>query len=215
MARLILDASDGYLSIVITKNNQIIASKKVECKQNLSELLLLKIDDCLQIAGIKKEDLQEIVATKGPGSYTALRVILTVAKSFSYALNIPIKTISTLRLKAAINQDKDSIIVALIDGRRGNVFASAYKQKVEVIKEDYYTLAGLLSKLSQFDEKIIFVASQFNQFNFESFDKTYEQIENQYIAENIIFVADDELEISDFYNANPSYLRKTEAERNL
>lgn len=215
MARLILDASDGYLSIVITKNNQIIARKKVECKQNLSELLLLAIDDCLQTAGIKKEDLQEIVATKGPGSYTALRVVLTVAKSFSYALNIPIKTISTLRLKAAINQDKDSIIVALIDGRRGNVFASAYKQKVEVIKEDYYTLVGLLSKLSQFDEKIIFVASQFNQFNFESFDKTYEQIENQYIAENIIFVADDELEISDFYNANPSYLRKTEAERNL
>ncbi|MBF0715256.1 tRNA (adenosine(37)-N6)-threonylcarbamoyltransferase complex dimerization subunit type 1 TsaB [Gemelliphila palaticanis] len=213
MVRLILDASNSHLSIALLKNNELINEFNIECKRNLSEILLQEIDNILVNSNFTKNDLLEIIATKGPGSYTALRVVLSVAKTLSMVLNIPIKLISSLRLQAA-NVKEDVAVVPLIDGRRGNVYAAIYDNDVDVFQEGYYSLDDVINKLNELNKKVIFVGNDVSNFSYDNLNNIYDLDTTPILAKNIIYV-EKYLENSDFYNALPSYLRLTEAERNL
>lgn len=213
MVRLILDASNSHLSIALLKNNELINEFNIECKRNLSEILLQEIDNILVNSNFTKNDLLEIIATKGPGSYTALRVVLSVAKTLSMVLNIPIKLISSLRLQAA-NVKEDAIVVPLIDGRRGNVYAAIYDNDVDVLQEGYYSLDDVINKLNELNKKVIFVGNDVSNFSYDNLNNIYDLDTTPILSKNIIYV-EKYLENSDFYNALPSYLRLTEAERNL
>lgn len=213
MVRLILDASNSHLSIALLKNNELINEFNIECKRNLSEILLQEIDNILVNSNFTKNDLLEIIATKGPGSYTALRVVLSVAKTLSMVLNIPIKLISSLRLQAA-NVKEDVAVVSLIDGRRGNVYAAIYDNDVDVLQEGYYSLEDVINKLNELNKKVIFVGNDVSNFSYDNLNNIYDLDMTPILSKNIIYV-EKYLENSDFYNALPSYLRLTEAERNL
>ncbi|MBU0278042.1 MULTISPECIES: tRNA (adenosine(37)-N6)-threonylcarbamoyltransferase complex dimerization subunit type 1 TsaB [unclassified Gemella] len=214
MVSLILDASNGHLSIACFRNDTLISEYNIECKRNLSEIILLEIDNVIKKSGFTKNDLTEIIATRGPGSYTALRVVLSVAKSLSFALNIPIKTLSTLRLQSVVNESYNKVVVPLIDGRRGNVYAVAYLDGKEILEENYYSIEFIFDFVNNLNREIIFVGSDVNKFDYSKLNVDYILKDKHTLAKNYIYVKDYVL-ATDYYNALPSYLRLTEAERNL
>lgn len=61
-----------------------------EAHRQLSDTLLLKIDNLLQVSSLEKTDLKGIIVFEGPGSFTGLRIGITVANTLAYGLNIPI-----------------------------------------------------------------------------------------------------------------------------
>ena len=100
--------------------------------------------------GIK--NFTKIFVVNGPGSFTGIRVGLTVAKVMAYSLNIPVVPVSSLEVMAS-GYDED--VISLIDARRGYVYAGGYDRNLDVIYKDNYVLfseSGLKGVFISFDK---------------------------------------------------------------
>lgn len=214
MVELILDASNSNLSIALIENDNIISENNILCSRNLSEILLQEIDNILRKESYKVGDIDKIVVTKGPGSYTALRVVLSIAKTLAFTLNIDMSLISSLRLQAAKYLKETGLIVPIIDGRRGNIFTAVYRNNEELLKEGYYSFNEVITFLNDYEENIIFVGIDSGKFSYGELTNDYKLKLENILSKNIIYVRNFE-EYTDSYSATPSYLRLTEAERNL
>ena len=85
----------------------------------------------MQKAGLSFTELQAVAVSIGPGSYTGLRVGLSTAKGFCFALNIPLIAISTLEVMAyAVKNEAIDLICPLIDARRLEVFTAIYEKNL-------------------------------------------------------------------------------------
>ena len=79
---------------------------------------------------MKPADLDKIVVAKGPGSYTGVRIGVTIAKTFAWTLNIPLVGISSLEaLAAGVGRHFDGFISPLFDARRGQIYTGLYQFK--------------------------------------------------------------------------------------
>lgn len=216
MVSLVVEASNGFCSIAVLENREVLAERNLECSNNLSAIILQEIDNCLNDAGRRKTDLTEIISSIGPGSYTAIRVVAAVCKTLAYTLKIKLKVVSSLKLQALTVKDEDKLIVPIIDARRSNVFAGVYqyqnKKLEEVLKEGYYSLEQLNNFLENSDKKFIYVGRDVNKLKEKLLQAEYN--EENVRAANIVKIYDS-LEEVDYYNMKPQYLRKTEAEREL
>ena len=86
-------------------------------------------------AGIVFKDLDAIAVSRGPGSYTGLRIGVSAAKGFCYALDIPLLSVDTLQVLAAQVNVSDGVIIPMLDARRMEVYSAIYSPKLERIRE--------------------------------------------------------------------------------
>ena len=212
MVSIVVEASNGFCSIACLENNKVLSQRNMECSNNLSTIILQEIDNCLNDAGKSKKDLTEIIASNGPGSYTAIRVVAAICKTLAYTLKLPLKVVSSLKLQALLEFESNKLIVPLIDARRNNVFAAVYKVENKKLKEDYYSLEELNNFLKNKDEQFVYVGRDIKKLKEKLL--LAENNKNEVSAANVVKIYDS-LEIVDSYNMKPQYLRKTEAEREL
>jgi tRNA threonylcarbamoyladenosine biosynthesis protein TsaB len=107
-----------------------------EDRQDHASWLHIAIQEVLANAGLTIKDIEAIAVTIGPGSYTGLRVGLSTAKGLSFAMNIPLITINTLKMMAnAMVKEDGDFFCPLIDARRMEVFTAVYNKKLETIIE--------------------------------------------------------------------------------
>ena len=103
-------------------------------KYSHAERLHVYIDDVLREAGISSEDLKAIAVSKGPGSYTGLRIGVSAAKGLCYALDIPLIAIPTLESLALQVEESSGIIISMLDARRMEVYASIFSTDMAMIR---------------------------------------------------------------------------------
>ena len=111
MYSLFIDTHSDLMVIALYKNGTLINIKKIESNQSHSNNLIPTIKDILDGYKIKSNDIKEIMVNNGPGSFTGVRIGVTVAKTFAYALNLPIKTVSSLQIKAISSSKEDKLVV--------------------------------------------------------------------------------------------------------
>lgn len=219
MVSLVVEASNGFLSIACIENNKLLSAKETQSFNNLSAIILAEIDSCLKEARIDKKNLSEIIFGTGPGSYTAIRVVAAVCKTLAYSLKIPIKVISSLKLQALLEYDSGKLIVPIIDARRGSVFAGVYEQKsddlVAILEDGYYSLDEINDFILKQNKDTIYIGKDVVKLdelllNSELIEKNSNNIK----AQDVMKIYK-HLELSDSFNAMPKYMRKTEAEREL
>ena len=97
MIDLLLDSSNVDLSVGIAKDNKVIDYISYEAWQCQSEYMIQEIDKLLTKHNISRNDLGSVICNIGPGSYTGIRISLTIAKVTCLALNIPLYALSSLR----------------------------------------------------------------------------------------------------------------------
>lgn len=131
MYSLMLDSSNKELVVGVSKDGNLLAFKEYECFQRQSELMIPEINNLFKENNIDPKDIKEIFVAKGPGSYTGVRIALTIAKVYSYALNIPCYAMSSL--KVLENTLKPSI--CLINARSNRSYFGVYN-KNEVLEKD-------------------------------------------------------------------------------
>ena len=95
MLSLILDSANKELGVAIAKDNEIIDEIKYDAWQKQSELMIPEIEKIFKRNSISPKDINEILVSQGPGSYTGVRIALTIAKVYAYALNLPIYAFSS------------------------------------------------------------------------------------------------------------------------
>lgn len=135
MKTLCLDTSNQFLVLVLIEQNQIIDSYQEVCNKKQSELIIQRLDELFEKNRWKPSDLDSIVITKGPGSFTGVRIAMTVAKVMVQQLQIPLYTISTLQLYAGLKQCD-----VLLDARGQRAYYARYSNGDEIIEPTIITL---------------------------------------------------------------------------
>ena len=100
MITLCMDTSHTWLVIGLIKDDQVIGKVQEKCWKKQSEELFPRLTALMNDCHLQPEDIDQIVISKGPGSYTGVRIAMTVAKVFCAMSDKPIYTVSTLLLYA-------------------------------------------------------------------------------------------------------------------
>ena len=203
MRILYIDTSSSYLYTAIVENDELLTEIKEEYGQSLSEVALPRIASMFGNTKLEPKDIDKIIVVNGPGSFTGIRIGLTIAKVYAWGLNIPITTIYSLEAMA-ISSNENTYHVPMINARRGYVFAAIYNDQFnEVLKPQHIPLTELQDKLKDIDNYEIISNDEFDEI------------------ENINSYSPDFLKIVEYFKdkeninphaVNPEYLKLTEAE---
>lgn len=126
MITLCMDTSTQYLVIALIRDDQIVAKFQEKCWKKQSEELFPRLMDLMKEAGLEPEDIGQVVVSEGPGSYTGVRIAMTVAKVFCAMRNLPIATVATLQLFAGMEPRARVVL----DARGGRVYTAVYEYGV-------------------------------------------------------------------------------------
>ena len=132
MASLLLDTSDRLLVVALAEGGSLIGQVVEEAWQRQSELLVPRIKDLLEEKGMSPDRIESIVCSKGPGSYTGVRVALTVAKVLAFDLSIPLHLVSSLE----ILREPGKLSLCLMNARAGRSYLGAYSPSGECLIPD-------------------------------------------------------------------------------
>lgn len=132
-----IDTATQVCSVALSANGSLIQEKTILESNKHTEKVNLLIEEILQHAQIKVTDLNGISVAIGPGSYTGLRVGLSVAKGLAFGLGIPIIEINTLLSLAFPHRDKGKYILSALDARRKEVYMNIFKPNLEPLTDTY------------------------------------------------------------------------------
>lgn len=188
MYSMIVDSSTKTLYIGLVKDNKVIDERYVSGRNDHAKNILATIEDVLAKENIKINELHSIICGVGPGSYTGVRMAVTVGKMIATNTNVKLYGISTLYLMSSGYEGK---VVSYIDARRGNSFSVAYC-------DDNLECEEMLR----------------NTIEFLDLYKGYTCVSEDNIKVDALKVINKAFICNNPHGFVPNYLRETEAERN-
>lgn len=191
---LVIDTATSYLYIGLFDENRVIEEIYQKGHNDHSVTLMDELHNMFNRQSMKPNAIDRIIVGVGPGSYTGVRVGVVVAKMLGYSLDKKVYTVSSLALLASASNP--GTVMAWIDARRKHAFIGKYlvtKDSIEQLDNDVYDALELYKKNISYD---------------------FEQTETK---PNMVklFYSDLLNEVNDIHQLAPTYLRKTEAEKNL
>jgi tRNA threonylcarbamoyladenosine biosynthesis protein TsaB len=138
---LAIETSTKVCSTALFKDDKLVGYKEEGGAFNHAERLNLFIQELLKKHELSFTDLNAIAVSKGPGSYTGLRIGVATAKGLCYALGIPLIAVSTLKSMAAqaltqseLTPSANTLLCPMIDARRNEVYTALFNAQLETIK---------------------------------------------------------------------------------
>lgn len=125
MKTLCMDTSHRYLVLALVEDDQVVVSHMEEAWKKQSETIFVELIKLMEEANWNVDDINEVVITRGPGSYTGIRIAMSIAKVLCSRKNIKLSTISTLQLYAGL---KDTYV--MLDARSNRAYFGNYKNGV-------------------------------------------------------------------------------------
>lgn len=161
MTILAIDTSNYTLGIALLRDNTVIAEYITYLKKNHSVRAMPAVHSLLNDCDLTPQDLSKIVVAKGPGSYTGVRIGVTIAKTLAWSLNIPISAVSSLEALAANGRHFDGLISPIFDARRGQVYTGLYEYKngllEQAVPDQNVMLTEWLEMLKEKDRPVLFL----------------------------------------------------------
>jgi tRNA threonylcarbamoyladenosine biosynthesis protein TsaB len=146
---LCLETSTTNCSVAVAVDGRIITLQEDNNNQySHAEKLHSFIDQVLVKSGILKSSLQAIAVSKGPGSYTGLRIGVSAAKGLCFAIDAPLISIPTLESLAHQANIENGIIIPMLDARRLEVYSAVFSSEKKQVRE---TKADVLDENSYDD----------------------------------------------------------------
>lgn len=222
MKILSIDTSNYALGIGLIDNDQVMGEYISNIKKNHSVRVMPAIQTLMNECNVKPTELTKIVVAKGPGSYTGVRIGVTIAKTLAWTLNIPITGISSLgALAASAGRYFNGYISPLFDARRGQIYTGLYQfndGKLSTVIEDQLVLSvNWAARLREVEREILFVGNDLS---------LHEQVMKETLGDKAVIAAITEhnprpgelallgrnLLAEDLHSFVPNYIRLAEAE---
>ena len=133
---LLIETSTPICSVALAKDAEILAIRENHEGLSHAALAAVFVEEVMKEANAKLEDLDAVAISKGPGSYTGLRIGVSIAKGLCYALNKPLIAVSSLQALAQTavkHYDENHLFVPMIDAKRMEVYSAVYNAKNECL----------------------------------------------------------------------------------
>lgn len=203
MRSLYIDTSSSFLYAAIIEEEKVLAECKKRFDHDLSKEALPEIIKLFETARLDPKQIEKIIVVNGPGSFTGIRIGITIAKVYAWSLNIPITTITSLEAMAVSAKEK-KVHIPMIDARRGYVFTGIYDEENRCLfSPKHIKLETILKEVEKFSDYVIITNDEI------------EGIPCQEIYEpNILKIVNffQNKECISPHAVNPDYLKLTEAE---
>ncbi|TDG35863.1 tRNA (adenosine(37)-N6)-threonylcarbamoyltransferase complex dimerization subunit type 1 TsaB [Pedobacter changchengzhani] len=135
---LLIETATKVCSVALSVDGNVVALKEESGQSLHASNLTLFIDEVIKNSLLEYKDLDAVCVSKGPGSYTGLRIGVSSAKGICFALDIPLIAIETLLMMAAgfLEQHTDykGLVTPMIDARRMEVYTSVFDAKLNVLE---------------------------------------------------------------------------------
>jgi len=130
-----IETSTTICSVSLARNGKKIIAKESNEKNAHSKILTVFIEDIFKDANLQVKDIDAVAVSKGPGSYTGLRIGVSVAKGIAYGIGKPLITVSTLLnmtygAKQKIIADVNDLFAPMIDARRMEVYTQLFNNQL-------------------------------------------------------------------------------------
>ncbi len=152
MYTLFLDTHSSDVVIVLFKDSKKIDMVNEQTKFQHSQVTLPLVNDLLVRNNLSPKDINEIVVVNGPGSFTGVRIAVVIGKTMAYSLNIPIKTVDSLLIKAISLNKNDSIII--VEKEKNGAFIGQFDSNLNNISEYEYMATSDYESFK--DNKIVY-----------------------------------------------------------
>lgn len=153
MITLFIDTSSTDVSIALVKDDKILSKITENIPNQHSIYTTSYIDKVLKETNIEPNQIDKIMVVNGPGSFTGVRIGVTIAKTLAYILNIDIICLSSLKIKAI--SVKHDYCLSLINANRGNYYIGLYdKNNNEIIKEQFLKKENVIELINQYNPTI-------------------------------------------------------------
>ena len=225
MLILSIDSSSNAASVALMSDDKLVGEITLNDKKQHSVLLMSLVDSILKQNNCTLQDVDGFIISKGPGSFTGLRIGMATVKGFAMGSKKPCVAISSLDGLAYNVNTFSGIICPIMDALRGNVYTALYKSpkgKLEKILDySVLSLEELKDRLQELNESVIFVGDGCEKHK----DWLIDNVPNCNFAPNhssftkasslgelgIELLKDGQIE--DLNTFSPLYLRKSQAER--
>jgi tRNA threonylcarbamoyladenosine biosynthesis protein TsaB len=209
---LCIETATTNCSVALSENGSVIAFRDdTTAGYSHAEKLHLFIAEVLAEAKLPKEKLDAVAVSKGPGSYTGLRIGVSAAKGICYALDIPLISVPTLTVLAQKVTDVGTVI-PLLDARRMEVYSAVFNSEKKQIRDtqaDILTDGSYAEYLSE--GKTIFIGSGVDKFKTICEHPNADFIENEFpSAKHMGALAEEKFGINEFEDVayfEPYYLK--------
>ena len=128
-------------SVAVSEDGKVIFDKADRTGNNHAEALGSFVDEAMSFADSHAIPLDAVAVSGGPGSYTGLRIGVSMAKGVCYALDIPLISVSTLKLMCVPvllrydDMEENALLCPMIDARRMEVYASLYDRALKPVRD--------------------------------------------------------------------------------
>lgn len=227
MKILSIESASVTSSCAVSDGEKLLGEYTLNHKKTHSEKLMPLIENLMEELSLKIQDIDVIAISEGPGSYTGLRIGAAIAKSLSFAADIKIANVPTIKSLAANIYDEDKLIVPVMDARSGRIYTGIYKwenRRCVAVKEQFpCNINELIEILNEYEEPVIFngdgsvIYKETIENNLNRRAAFAPEKFNYLNASTLSFIAYEMAVNGETINAadfKPQYLRLSQAERN-
>jgi tRNA threonylcarbamoyladenosine biosynthesis protein TsaB len=189
-------------------------------KVNHSNVIMDAVDSLFKLSGLNIKDVDRIAVTIGPGSFTGIRIGTAIAKGLAYSLKKPIVGVNELDVLAHMGENREDIIVPLIDARKERVYFSEYRYVDSILlREEEYKDGELRDVLEDLKGKKVTFIGDGAIVNEKLINEILEKDYTIFSKANSIPRAGIAAQISlhlpedNLYTLEPLYVNKSQAER--
>ena len=180
MRSLYIDTSSSFLYSAIVNDDKVEAEIKKEFGHSLSEVALPEIVSMFEKNKLEAKDIDKIIVVNGPGSFTGIRIGVTIAKVYAWSLKTPVTTITSLDAMA-VSSNANTYKVPMIDARRKYVFTAIYdKDNNVVLKPCYLKLEEINEKLKELDKYTVITNDKLDYENKETYSPDLLKVVNAF-----------------------------------
>ena len=182
MISLCMDSAYKQLVLGLYKDKELLAGISLEAFKKQSETIFVELNRLLKETNLDYKDIDRVIITKGPGSYTGIRIAMTIAKVLCSQMHKELYTISTMQLYAGIEKQANVILDArsqrayvahVEDGQiQGNIQVLTLDEVKKFIETNPGILLGDADLMGQDVQKVNFLK------NFIELEQYYEKVEN-------------------------------------
>ena len=131
MYTVLLDSSNTNLSVGLAKDNLLLEEISYEAWQRQSEYMIPELNKLLEKFNVKREEIDSVMVAKGPGSYTGVRIAITIAKTLVVALSAKLYAISSLKTQ----KDGNNPSICLINARSGRSYMGVFEGEKDILPD--------------------------------------------------------------------------------